>query len=94
MKYRVSDEAAMDLATIWRHVANESHYAADRLLGRFIGKFQLLAEHPDIGRRCEGLGTGMRRHSMGSYLIFYVRARGRIDIVRVMHGAQDWESLL
>ncbi|WP_244413759.1 type II toxin-antitoxin system RelE/ParE family toxin [Methylorubrum extorquens] len=38
--------------------------------------------------------SGVRRRSYGSYLIFY-RVRGeRIEILHVMSGARDWESLL
>jgi len=36
----------------------------------------------------------VRRRSYGSYLIFYRARSERIEILHVMSGVRDWESLL
>lgn len=38
--------------------------------------------------------SGIRRRPHGAYLIFYVVGPECIDIVRVLHGARDYEQLL
>ncbi|MGA9794893.1 MAG: type II toxin-antitoxin system RelE/ParE family toxin [Rhizomicrobium sp.] len=47
--------------------------------------FALLAGHEE---------SGIRRRPYGAYLIFYIVGSERIDIVRVLHGARDYEQLL
>jgi plasmid stabilization system protein ParE len=37
---------------------------------------------------------GIRRKVYKNYLIFYVAAEDRIEILRVIHGARDYEKLL
>jgi toxin ParE1/3/4 len=39
-------------------------------------------------------GEPIRKRVHGDYLIFY-RVRGRqVEIVRILHGARDWNALL
>jgi plasmid stabilization system protein ParE len=47
--------------------------------------------HPVLFRREQ---TGLRKAGHGSYLILYRIAADAVEIVRVLHGAQDWERLL
>jgi plasmid stabilization system protein ParE len=36
----------------------------------------------------------IRRRVCGPYLIFYLASNERIDVLRILHGAQDYESIL
>jgi toxin ParE1/3/4 len=38
--------------------------------------------------------SGIRRRVHGNYLIFYKVARDRIVVIRVLHGAMDYEARL
>jgi toxin ParE1/3/4 len=38
--------------------------------------------------------SGIRRRVHGNYLIFYKVARERIVVIRVLHGAMDYEARL
>ena len=56
----------------------------------------LLADHPGMGRARGDLAPGLRglpTPDYRDYLIFYRRARGYIDIVRVLHGSQNLPNL-
>jgi toxin ParE1/3/4 len=47
--------------------------------------FQLLAENPGIGRACDAISSGLRRHERGKHVVFYRLNLGGIRIVRVLH---------
>jgi len=61
--------------------------------------FQLLANQPEIGRRAEyrsPLLSGMRTFPMKRFpkhLVFYRPLEDGVEIIRVLHGARDIESL-
>jgi toxin ParE1/3/4 len=38
--------------------------------------------------------TGVRRRPYGNYLIFYRISDDRIEVLHVLHGARDYESIL
>lgn len=38
--------------------------------------------------------TGIRKAVHGSYLIFYRTTDEAVEVVRILHGAQDWERVL
>jgi len=64
------------------------------------GTFRLLATHPEIGRvvPCRTpLFGDVRIFSLKEFpkqLVFYRPAEGGIEILRILHGARDIESLL
>jgi toxin ParE1/3/4 len=49
------------------------------------GSFQLLAENPEIGRECDLIASGLRRHEQGKHAVFYRLKPGGIRVVRVLH---------
>ena len=57
-------------------------------------KFVLLAENPKLGRALPELREGMRRWSIGQYLILYREITGGVEIVRVVHGKRDLKRAL
>jgi len=96
-RYRISEAAAADLDTIWLYVAEQGGVdAADRLIDAIMAGIRLLADHPGMGRSRGDLAPGLRglpTPDYRDYLIFYRRARGYIDIVRVLHGSQNLPNL-
>jgi toxin ParE1/3/4 len=46
-----------------------------------------------MGRRREELAPGLRSFAMGLYLIFYMPMTNGVDIVRVLHGFRDIETV-
>ena len=47
--------------------------------------FQLLAENPTLGRRCDSIHKGLRRFEHGKHVVFYVDLPEGILIARVLH---------
>nr|WP_245456027.1 type II toxin-antitoxin system RelE/ParE family toxin [Mesorhizobium sp. M7A.F.Ca.US.008.03.1.1] len=53
-----------------------------------------LTVFPESGPRRPDIGADTRALTIGNYLILYRRAEGRIEIVRIVHGARDVSTLL
>lgn len=91
--YRLSAAAEADLDALWLYVAEHGTIeAADRLIEATIAGFRLLATNPGMGRSRDDLASGLRGFPVTDYpdyLIFYRRAQGAIDIVRVVHGRRN-----
>ena len=54
----------------------------------------LITRYPKIGEAVEHLGPGVRRQTLGDYLLFYRVAGRQIELIRVLHGARDIDRLL
>jgi toxin ParE1/3/4 len=85
--------ALRDLIEIHDFIACESPQAACRLLQRFEEKAGHLAASPAIGRPRHELHPGYRSFAIGSYVIFYQPIENGIEIVRVLHGRRDIDTI-
>lgn len=87
--------ALQDLIEIGDHFALYNAEAAATLVRSLQGRCDSLADLPrryPLVPRFEHFG--LRRCIQGNYLIFYRVRENAIDIVRILHGASDYESLL
>lgn len=81
-------------------IARDDLDAAIRFLDAVEETFRYLAESPDVGNPCHfrrAALTGLKRwHVRGfpKHLIFYFASETEVEIVRVLHAARDWETLL
>ncbi len=93
--FTVAPLARKDLQAIWDYIGveNSSPDAAGRLLKWFFDKFALLASQPLLGQLREDLRPGLRIFSAESYVILYYPTKGGIEVVGVVHGAQDIEAM-
>ena len=82
-----------DLAEIWDYIADDSEARADAFVATIDAKFQTLAKQPGIGRMREELTTGLRSLPIGRYVIFYLSQADGIEIIRVLHGARDIDTI-
>jgi len=94
MRVRKTLAAEQDLLAIWDHIASDNSTAADRLWSRFNDRFKLLVSQPEMGQSQERCRPGLRSITEGSYVIFYEPTKDGITIVRILHGARQWEELL
>jgi toxin ParE1/3/4 len=85
--------AYRDLEAIHDYIAADSAAAAARWIDRLERECQNLADMPGMGRRREELAPGLRGFPVGTYVIFYREVEDGIQILRVVHGARDIESL-
>jgi plasmid stabilization system protein ParE len=93
--YLLVPEARTDLHEILNYIAEDSVDSALRVHGRFIEIFELLAENPDAGHYREDLTSRpVRFFPVYSYLVVYLAGTNPVQIVRVLGGAQDVETIL
>jgi toxin ParE1/3/4 len=95
--FRVLPETEAELDDIWLYVARESNSieVANRLIDSITGRFWLLAQHRQIGRRRDhDLRSGLRSFPVGEYVIIYRIEGEEVLILHVMRGSRDIESLL
>jgi toxin ParE1/3/4 len=91
---RKRPRALLDLADIWSYIAEDSVTNADRFAARIDKTFRLLARRPEIGRARPELYPDLRSFVIGKYVVFYLPLKGGVDVIRVLHGARDIETVL
>jgi toxin ParE1/3/4 len=93
-------QVLIDLAEQADFIAQDSLDAALRFLDAAETTFQFIAENPKIGRLCDFKrqeASRLRRwriRGFENYLVFYRPTEIGIDVVRVLHGARDIETIL
>ena len=95
MKLVLTDEARRDLTEIGDYIARDSRQRALTFVKELRAAMAMLLERPQafpIVPRYAHLG--FRRRLYGNYLIFYRYDETQVVIIRVLHGARDYESLL
>lgn len=94
MSFRLLPQAEHDLQEIADYIALDDPRAADKQLHRFAASFRRLGEFPELGTAHDDVRPGMRLLPVGPYLILYRIAEKGVEIVRVIHGAREWQELL
>jgi toxin ParE1/3/4 len=56
--------------------------------------FETLGQMPEIGAPRFDVRPDMRLFPIGNYLILYRAVEASAEIVRVVHGAREWEDLV
>ncbi|CAN7703961.1 type II toxin-antitoxin system RelE/ParE family toxin [Variovorax paradoxus] len=95
MKVRLSAEARQDLVAIADYIARDNPARALSFVQELTDKCASLATMPlsyPIVPRYEA--RGLRRRVHGNYQIFYRVTDDLVLVVRVLHGARDYEALL
>jgi toxin ParE1/3/4 len=87
-----TESAKSDILAIYGHIATDKPSAADRWVGEVDSTLSVISHQPFLGEKVDHLATGMRRHCLGSYLLFYVPIDGGIELRRVLHGARKIEE--
>jgi len=85
--------AENDLLEIWLYIAEDDQDAATRLLLTIQSKCQLLAENGKLGPERSDIAPGMRYFVVGNFLILYREVDETVEIVRVLHGARNLETI-
>ena len=86
-RYVLSPLARADVDCIWDYIAERSSAeTATEFVWKFYEMFASIASSPGAGVAVPDLREGARKFPMGNYLIYYRPKRGRVEIVRVLHG--------
>ncbi|AOF94237.1 type II toxin-antitoxin system RelE/ParE family toxin [Sinorhizobium sp. RAC02] len=95
MKYRTTRLADQDIIDLYGHGVRDFGVAqAERYIEGLFSAFELLADNPYIARERTELNPPTHLHPYGSHMIAYVVQDEGVLIVRVLHGRQDWQTLL
>ena len=93
----VRPRALDDLAEIWAYIArqsaDDSPDQADAFVDLVDSKFQVLSRRPRLGRRRPEISPDIRSLAFGRYVVFYLPLSRGIEVVRVLHGSRDIESI-
>jgi len=92
-KLIISDQAAADLEEIWQHIGIDNPSVADKFVEGIYEKCLLVKENPEIGRNRDELLPGIRCLSVKKYLIFYRIKSNAVQIVRILIGYRDIDSI-
>ena len=93
-KYFLTNKAVDDLGEIWDYTYGTwSEKQADAYYGLLINACQAIAENPDIGRKYEEIGLGIKGFRVSKHILFYhIANKDRIEIIRVLHEQMDLKS--
>mgnify|MGYP000883085873 CR=1 FL=1 len=95
MIVRLSAEAEYDLEAIGDFIARDNPARALSFLQELRSKCLGLADMPERYPLVPRFETnGVRRRVHGDYLIFYRVEAAQVVIVHILHGAQDYGTLL
>lgn len=91
-RYVLSPAAAADLEQIWDYTRerwdDDQAEAYVRVIQHAV---ELVADNPLIGRPCDEVRAGYRRHTAGSHTLYYRVGSGgdMVEVVRILHKRMD-----
>lgn len=95
MKVTLSREAIEDLVRIGDYIFPSNPVRADTFVTELESKCLQLAKMPlAFSKVPHSSAAHIRRRPHGSYLIFYEILDAELVVLRILHGAQDYESIL
>lgn len=94
MKLIISPQARLDLREIVKNIAKDKPNAARKWRKGFSDKCTVLLVFPESGAAKFEIRENMRIIPFGNYVIFYRTQNEKCEIVRVLHGARDWQNIL
>jgi toxin ParE1/3/4 len=81
--------AVRDLAAIADFIAADNLTAALGFYDEIDRLLTMIAQYPEMGEAVDHLSPGVRRLTLGNYLLFYRHANDEIELIRVLHSARD-----
>ncbi len=93
LKLIISRQAIEDLTDIWSYIALDNYHAADTFIDKIHSACKNLLKIPEMGRTRDELMPGMRSLTYKGYIIFYRIGNQKIEIIRVLNGCMDVDSI-
>ena len=95
MKVVFTPQAKGDLIEIARHISGRNPRRAKTFVGELRAKAMALGDRPLAFPLVDGFARqGLGRRVLGDYLIVYRVEDRLVAILRILHGARDYETLL
>ncbi|MGB8817375.1 MAG: type II toxin-antitoxin system RelE/ParE family toxin [Rhizobiaceae bacterium] len=89
-----SQFADNDIESIADYIAQDNPNAALRWIDDIEEKLNAIAETPKLGAHRPEIMEDLRTVALGKYIICYRPIVGGAEILRVFHGARQWQDLL
>lgn len=89
-----TEQAELDLAECLDYLEQHSPLAAERLATALDERCALLGQFPQLGRAREELAAGLRSVVVERYVVFYRVTANAVEIIRILHGSRDIDSLM
>jgi toxin ParE1/3/4 len=92
-RHIISQPAIKDLEKIIDYFSSRNVDAGERFINEFDKKCKNLANFPNMGRSYDDIKPSLRGLPLADYIIFYRIIDDGIEIIRVVSGYRDLESL-
>ena len=92
-RYIISPSASRDLNNIADYFLTRNLEAGEKLFHEFNKKCKILAQFPKMGRSYAQIKSFLRGIPLDGYIILYRVFEDRVEILRIVSGRQDLESL-
>jgi toxin ParE1/3/4 len=88
-EYRLSPKAQDDMESVWLYTLSQwGLEQTERYIDELSAAFNLLASNPGLGKRCEHIRAGYRKHPTLRHVIYYREVDDGIEIIRTLHDQQ------
>ena len=90
-RYVLSPAARADLEQIWDYTCQRwDHDQAEEYVREIQRAIERVVDNPMIGRSCDEVRPGYRKHTVGSHTLYYrIASVDVIDVVRILHQRMD-----
>ena len=93
-KYVYSKRAEGQIKKIYLDTAKKWGTAqADTYDAGLLKTIELLADNPEMGRQCDNIRKGYRRHEYERHIIFYRKRPTDILITNIIYDAMDFKRI-
>ena len=92
-RHIISQPAVKDLEDIIDYFSSHNIEAGEKFINEFEKKCRYLANFPNMGRSYYNINSYLRGLPLDSYIIFYRIIDDGIEIIRVVSGYRNLESL-
>lgn len=94
MSFRLTPRAEADITGIVLYIAEDNPAAAVRWYDDMLRHCRNLGQTPELGIARPDVRPDLRTFPAGNYMILYRKLTDGAEIVRVVHGARQWQKLL
>ncbi|MCX2930506.1 type II toxin-antitoxin system RelE/ParE family toxin [Mycobacterium sp. CVI_P3] len=93
--YVLSPAARADLEEIWDYTSERwGADQAEEYVREIQRAVERIVDNPLIGRACDDVRPGYRKHPVASHTLYYRFGGNVIDVVRILHQRMDLDRRL
>jgi len=88
-EYRLSPKAREDMESVWLYTFSQwGHEQTEKYIDDLAAAVDLLTSNPRLGKNCDSIRRGYRKHPTLRHVIYYREVDYGIEIIRVLHDHQ------